>query len=158
VQAAEARVAELAHEPIADPAPLLELARVDALADFARGVDQRPDPILLRLVRLRPREHHLLVDLPAEERLGKRRRRLHSLHRSSKLLTRAPARQHDLWLRDNSRMASGVARPRTSGSPRRRPLPAAYRRRRFVALVAVAAVALVAGILVGQAGGGRSLS
>src|SRR3954452_10701609 len=66
VEAAEARVAQLTHQAVAEPLLLLDLPRVDVLADLARGGDQPADPLLLVAVRLGPREHHLLVDLPAE--------------------------------------------------------------------------------------------
>ena len=72
VEPAEAGLAELLDRVVADPALLLDLAVVDALADLARGGVQPADLLLLVRVRLRPREHHLLVDLAEEERLRER--------------------------------------------------------------------------------------
>ena len=74
VEAAAARLAELADHVVADPAVLL---------DLARGRSSRRSPGLGRRARgpricssasgRRPRKDHLLVDLAEEQRLGERR-------------------------------------------------------------------------------------
>ena len=73
VEAAEPRVAELADDVVADPAVLLDLAMVDRRADLARPRAQLTDLALLLLIRGRPREDHLLVDLAEQQGLGERR-------------------------------------------------------------------------------------
>jgi hypothetical protein len=67
IQAAEPAVAQLLHEAVAEPAPFLDLARVHLFADLPGGGAQPADLLLLGGVGLWPREHHLLVDLPAEQ-------------------------------------------------------------------------------------------
>ncbi len=69
VEPAEPGVAELADHVVADPAVLLDLAVVDRLADRAGTGAELADLDLLVLVGLRPREDHLLVDLPEQQRL-----------------------------------------------------------------------------------------
>src|SRR4029453_10416641 len=72
VEAAETGLAERLDVPVADPPLLLDLAVIHLRADLARRRVQRPDPVLLLGPWLRPREHHLLMDLAEEQRLGKR--------------------------------------------------------------------------------------
>src|SRR5262249_16944504 len=76
VEAAQPALADLADRLVADPALLLDLAAVVALAELAQRVDEPADAVLLARLGLRPREHELLVDLAEEERLCERGDRL----------------------------------------------------------------------------------
>ena len=72
VEAAQAALAQLADHVVADPAVLLDLARVKPGAELVRGRDQRPHVLLLGGVGLRPRKDQVLVDLAQEQGLRER--------------------------------------------------------------------------------------
>ena len=76
VEAAEAALPELADDVVADPAVVLDLARVEPRAQLVGRRDQRSHPILLGRVGLWPRKHQVLVDLAQEQGLGERGARL----------------------------------------------------------------------------------
>ena len=71
VQAAQAALAELADQVVADPPVLLDPARVDRLGgELSQRGDQGADPVLLTLGGLRVGKDELVVDLAEEQRLG----------------------------------------------------------------------------------------
>jgi hypothetical protein len=73
VEAAEAALAEVADQLVADPAALLNRARVDHVVRVvAQPADQLAHLALLGLVGPWVREHEPFVDLAQEERLGER--------------------------------------------------------------------------------------
>ena len=71
VEAHQTALPEFPDHVVADPAVLLDLARVQAGAELLGGGDQGP-LLLLSGIRLRPGEDEVLVDLATEQGLGER--------------------------------------------------------------------------------------
>jgi hypothetical protein len=72
VEAAEAALAELADDVVADPPLLLDLSRVEARPELVSRGDEGSDLVLLAGIRLGPGEDELLVDVAEEQGLRKR--------------------------------------------------------------------------------------